>query len=246
MEDAVELEKYLPISYKTPAEQDYIVFIWDAFETNYQDGKYQFAFLAYHMLVMSFIYFTIWKIRENEPDDFKKATIGSSKDTENILIQASSPFVFGKINERSILRFLKLIQCDNSKIGTYAKLVDDRNEIAHANGNIFYNNQTSLDKKISGILSIVNEIQTHSNSIINHCYENFLVENHNESEREYADLNDQIREVLIHGYYLSQKDIDFCIGFDIEELRGQIGFNQIKILHSSLCEAYGTEEDKMW
>jgi hypothetical protein len=30
------------------------------------------------------------------------------------------------VNERSILRFLKLIACDNAKIGTYAKLVDDR------------------------------------------------------------------------------------------------------------------------
>ncbi len=27
-----------------------------------------------------------------------------------------------------------LIACDNGKIGTYAKLVDDRNESAHPNG----------------------------------------------------------------------------------------------------------------
>jgi len=32
------------------------------FETNFTYGKYQFAFLAYHMLAMSFVYFNIWQI----------------------------------------------------------------------------------------------------------------------------------------------------------------------------------------
>src|ERR1019366_1170772 len=57
MEEAAELANYLPLSFKTPKEQEYIEFLWDAFETNYKHGKYQFAFLAYHMLTMSFVYF---------------------------------------------------------------------------------------------------------------------------------------------------------------------------------------------
>jgi hypothetical protein len=48
MEEAAELSKYLPLSFKTRSEQEYIAFLWDAFETNYTYGKYQFAFLAYH------------------------------------------------------------------------------------------------------------------------------------------------------------------------------------------------------
>jgi hypothetical protein len=54
MEDALELSTYLPLSYISPKEQEYIAFLWDAFETNYEHEKYQFAFLAYHMLTMSF------------------------------------------------------------------------------------------------------------------------------------------------------------------------------------------------
>jgi len=34
MEEAAELANYLPLSYKTRSEQDYIAFLWDAFETN--------------------------------------------------------------------------------------------------------------------------------------------------------------------------------------------------------------------
>ena len=63
MEEAAELGNYLPLSFKSPKEQEYIEFLWDAFETNYTHGKYQFAFLAYHMLTMSFVYFNIWQIK---------------------------------------------------------------------------------------------------------------------------------------------------------------------------------------
>ncbi len=57
MEVAFELGNYLPLSFKTRSEEDYLRFLCEAFESNYQNGKYQFAFLAYHMLTMSFIYF---------------------------------------------------------------------------------------------------------------------------------------------------------------------------------------------
>jgi hypothetical protein len=88
--------------------------------------------------------------------------IGFDKDIEKSLLEATSPFVFSTVNERSILRFLKLIACDNGKIGAYAKLVDDRNESAHPNGNIFYSTEAAPDLKITEILRVVAEIQTHS------------------------------------------------------------------------------------
>jgi hypothetical protein len=31
---------------QNPQREDYIAFLWDAFETNYTHGKYQFIFLA--------------------------------------------------------------------------------------------------------------------------------------------------------------------------------------------------------
>ena len=157
MEEAAELADYLPLSFKTPNEQEYVEFLWDAFETNYTHGKYQFAFLAYHMLAMSFVYFNIWQIKQTELADFEKGLIGFGKDIEKNLLGATSPFVFSTVNERTMLRFLKLIACDNAKIGTYAKLVDDRNETAHPNGNIFFRTQVALDIKIREILRVVDE-----------------------------------------------------------------------------------------
>lgn len=99
MEEAVELANYLPLSFKTPKEQEYIEFLWDAFETNYTHGKYQFAFLAYHMLTMSFVYFNIWQIKQNEPGDFANGLIGFNKDVEKGLLAATSPFSFSVVQE---------------------------------------------------------------------------------------------------------------------------------------------------
>ena len=238
MEDAGELANYLPLSFKTSTEEEYIQFLWDAFETNYTHGTYQFAFLAYHMLTMSFVYFNVWQIKQTEPKDFEKGLIGFTKDIEKNLLGATSPFVFSTVNERSILRFLKLIACDNSKIGTYAKLVDDRNESAHPNGNIFYSTEAALNVKITETLRVVAEIQTHSRTVIEHCYRDFLAQNCDPEEREYPEASDQIREVLIHGNYLSQKDIEICLGFDVETLSAEPGIEGIRELHTALVEVY--------
>src|ERR1700674_6085887 len=102
MEDAAELADYLPLSFKTPSEQEYIAFLWDAFETNYTHGNYQFAFLAFHMLAMSFVYFNIWQIKQARPADFEMGLIGFARD-EKSLRDATSPFVFSSVNERTIL-----------------------------------------------------------------------------------------------------------------------------------------------
>ena len=198
------------------------------------------------------------RIRQTRPEDFEKGLIGFGKDIEKNLLEATSPFVFSSVNERSILRLgrssrrdstssipgvvLNLVACDNGKIGTYAKLVDDRNETAHPDGNIFFSTQAALDTKIVEILRVVDEIQAHSKPVIEHAYREFLLQNHDPDEREYPDAADQIREMLIHGNYLSQKDIDICLGFDVESLADRPGIEGMRELHAALAETYKAED----
>lgn len=239
MEEAAELGNYLPLSFKSPQEQEYIEFLWDAFDTNYMHGKYQFAFLAYHMLTMSSVYFNIWQIRQARPKDFEMGLIGFGRDIEKNLLEATSPFIFSTVNERSILRLLKLIACDNGKIGTYAKLVDDRNDTAHPNGHIFFSTQDALDTKIAEILRVVDEIQGYSRCVIEQAFRTFLLNNYDPEEREYPDAADQIRELLIHENYLSQKDIEICVGFDLAGVQDQPEINSIRMLHEVMKSEYG-------
>ena len=245
MEEAAELRDYLPLSFTSPKEQEYVTFLWDAFETNYTHGKYQFAFLAYHMLTMSFIYFNIWQIKKMEPKNFEMSLIGFGKDVEKELIASTSPFAFSIVKERSILRILKLIDCDNSKIGTYAKMVDDRNKTAHPNGHIFFSTQAALDIKITEIIRVVEEIQTHSKPVIERCYREFLLCSHNHEERQYSDVTDQIREVLIHENYMSQMDIKLCLAHDLSDLRKCGDYTHIEEFHNCLQATSGMEIERV-
>ena len=119
MDDALDLAEYLPVSFKTPSEQEYIAFLWATFEENYNKTRYQFAFLAYHMLMMSYVYFKIWQIRESCPDDFEKGLIDFARDDERNWLRDASPFTFSKVNERAVLRLFRLIGCDDGQIGNY-------------------------------------------------------------------------------------------------------------------------------
>lgn len=234
IEEADQLEGFLPISYRTAKEQEYVRFLWEAFNDNCASGKYQFAFLAYHMLTMCFVYFNIWQIKLIKPEGFATALIGFGKDLEKELLEATSPFTFSVVNESSVMRFLKLIECDNAKIGAYTKLVKDRNETARSNGNIFYSFEDELAVKVRDVLRLVSEIQGHSEGIIVEGYKKFLSESADPEEREHIEIQDQVREVLIHESYMSLVDLDFCANFNIAGFNDHPHFAEIEALHAEV------------
>src|SRR5205085_2547829 len=80
-----------------------------------------------HMLYMSFIYFEVWQIKMNRKNDFENSLIAYSKDHEKMMLNATTPFAFVEIGESNFIRFLKLIGCDNGKIGSYCTSVKARN-----------------------------------------------------------------------------------------------------------------------
>lgn len=210
----------------------------DSFEQNYQNGKYQFAVLACHMLYMSFVYFSVWQIKNSNPNDFAKSLIGFSKDDEKSLLSASNPFTFAKISEARIFRFLKLIGCENDAVGNFSGLVQQRNDIAHSNGHIYYTDSSSAAKKVAEVLVQVACIQQCMTSVIHDCLRCFLLDSWNEDEREYNDAIDQIREVLIHPNYFSQKDIESCLVFNIHSLSDHERFEAIKELFGVFVKAH--------
>lgn len=242
MEEFYQLMEYFPASFKNEKDGEYIAYLRDSFEQNYQNGKYQFAILACHMLYMSFIYFSVWQIKNSRPVDFGKSLIGFSKDDEKSLLTASSPFAFWTINEARIFRFLKLVGCENEAVGKFSKLVQQRNEIAHSNGNIFYSDSASADQKLGEVLVQVDAIQQCMTSVIHDCLRRFLLDSWDEDKREYYETTDQIREVLIHPNYFSRKDIEACLTFDIEIFSGHENFLALKEIFDTFTTVYRKDE----
>jgi hypothetical protein len=240
MEDALPILEYLPDSFKEPGEQEYIRFLWDAFESNYEHEKFQFAMLPYHMLYMSFVYFSVWQIRLMRPTDFSHATIFQKNEKQ--VMAGTSPFTLYRVAEGEVFKFLRIIGCDEDQIRPFSELVGERNKLAHANGMIACGDQTSADAKIAEILKQVRAIQSHMTPVLHRCLKAFLLDNATPTEeREYEDPADQIRELLVHKNYFSLKDIEACMTFDVQTMSTEPQFAEIKVLFDEFVAIYAKE-----
>lgn len=216
MDEALRIHDYLPISYANRKEEAYVRFLWDAFETNYKADKYEFANLAFHLLYMSFVCFSVWQIRAARRADFDKAMVGFQSDVENKLAVADTPFkFFENLKESAIFRFIKLVGCDNQQVGEFSKFVKQRNRIAHPSGTVFFNNKQNIDEQIEQVMFEIERIQQLMRAVLHDCLRSFLHQNSNPEEWEYSLPEDQINAAFIQTLYLSRRDIDACLVFDI-------------------------------
>ncbi len=164
---------------------------------------------------MSYVYFSVWQIKQAKPEAFTHAVLFQQKEKE--LLTASSPFTFSEVNERSIFKFLRLAGCENQHIGKFQKLVDQRNEIAHPNGNIFFSDQATADQRIEEVMQQIRGIQNHMPSVLHACLLQFLRDSANPDEREIADSEVHVEMNFLHKHYLSRKDIEACLACDLSE-----------------------------
>lgn len=245
MDEARAILDYLPLSYRNKDEDQYVGFLWDSFASNYESEKYEFANLAFHLLYMSYICFAVWRIRAARRTDFEKAMVGFQSEVENKLYKADSPFQFYEhLKESTIFRFIKLIGCGNDQVGEFAKFVKYRNRIAHPSGTTLFNDQQALDDHVAQVLTEVGNVQSHMTSVLHDLLREFLCSDSNDPEkREAPDAQTEIETSLLHRYYLSLKDIETCLGFDIESLAEQPDFPVIKDLFDIFVDLYSTEED---
>lgn len=243
LEPALRILEHLPHSFRDESESEYIQFLWDAFESNYNSEKFQFSLLACHMLYMSFVYFSIWKIRHAYPDKYFQASVFLAKQdlSELELTEISSPFTFSKVSEKTIFRMLRLAGCTQEDIKPLSKLVTERNLIAHSSGHIYYSDRKTADRKIEEVLSRIETIQAHMKKVIVGCYTGFLLTSCDPETREYEDRPDQIREFLIRSHYFSNEDIKACTEHDISALKPLAGYPEMSTLHAEMNRLYGNE-----
>lgn len=242
MDEALELGEYLPQSFANASEQAYLDFLWSAFETNYEAERYEFASLAFHLLYMSFVSFSVWQVRLARPEQFAMAMVGFDK-SESALIACESPFKFyDQLRESQIFRFLKLIGCSNQQVGEFAKFVKRRNKIAHPTGTVFFNDQAAIDAEIAEMMKEVRNIEAHMQPVIVELYRRFLADSADPETREYAEPGDEVTANFVHANYMSAADLVICRGLDIETLSDEPGFEDMQALHAALAATYIDDE----
>jgi hypothetical protein len=239
MDEALELSDFLPISYGVHTEEEYVKFLWDAFQSNYEGAKFEFASLAFHLLYMSFVSFSLWQIRLAREQDFRSALVGFQIEAERNLLSANSPFKFYEnLKESQIFRFLKLIGCANDQVGEFSKFVKRRNKIAHPSGTVFFNDRDTIESEIAEMMREVRNIEVHMRPVIVDVYKRFLLDCADAEELEYATYEQELEVNFVHKNYASRKDIEFCLHHDIDLFREHVNFRLIAALHATLAAKY--------
>ena len=244
---ANKIKLYLPLLYKRQEEQIYIDGLLDAFSINYAKGFYQFAYLQYHMIFMSSIYFMLLKVHTIKQSPFDNALQYMMKDNarkfhaKNNKREGNLYFgSFALISESDVFRLLFLMDMETGLLGELQKTVKERNKYAHANGNITIKSQETLNEKIHNYLALLEHVFSLFKEPVKELYSSLLQEEsfYNPEIRQSADETEQIKEFFIKEFGVSYHDLNICRKIRTKSLEALDNFEEIKPLHISLCQYF--------
>jgi len=157
-EQAVEIHDYLPVA-RNPAEQDYVLHLWDAFltlDTLGGDGR-PFFIMPFHLLFMLSLQYKILRIAKTHDRVMKIIISSISGRNRSILLKSKrSVFDVALINERTMPEIFGLIEVADQDILKIKNLVDNRNDnLAHAKGWV----ELEPEDKIQEYLEVLKHIQ---------------------------------------------------------------------------------------
>ena len=218
-----EMLSHLPIN---PEDEEdivnYIKNITNLIAINYKYGQYQFAYFGVHLLYMTYIYCTAWKIGQIEPERYKDAIVfarsynGREKDFK--IEDPNSIFVYSLMPEKDIAKLFKIIELDNSQISMVGDLVDTRNDMAHASGKFEILNEESFDAKVSNIISSMNFIHRCMVRLIRKWYGQVLISFCKGEYEGYDNPKDVIIEQMIQTFKLSTNELLVCNEMSVSSL----------------------------
>jgi len=218
-----EILSYLPIN---PEDEEdivnYVQNITNLIAVNYRYGQYQFAYFGVHLLYMTYIYCTAWKIGKIEPGRYKDAIVfarsynGRERDLK--IEEADSVFAYSLMPEKDIAKLFKIIELDKSQISQVGNLVDTRNEMAHASGKFEILTEEIFDAKVSSILSSMDIIHRCMTRLIRTWYSQILLRFCKGEYEGYEDPKDFIAEQMIQTYKLSINELLLCNEMSVSSL----------------------------
>lgn len=243
-----ELLGFLPVEYKDENEKQYIDALILATHTSYKNGLYQFAYIQYHMLFMTAVYYIILKISVFNEEEFKKALFYMLKDRCNEFWNESNTknhkLYFGSfaiINESDVFMLLRLVGLDNNLLGELKKLVQDRNNYAHANGQLQLTSDELFMKALNSYNSKIQKVVGLLKSDLIDFYKKTVSSPnfYDKNIRAYLDADEQIIEEFIKEYSLSKEELNWLRKIHLSEFDSYNGNKtEIKKLHKSLMDYY--------
>jgi hypothetical protein len=246
MDEVYEILEYLPIS--DVEVNDYVSPLFNSAIVTYEKEEYQFSYFAIHLIFMTYIYLTVWKISQFHKDKYEHSLLfarpynGKEVDFKEI----KTIFDFSHLPEKDIFEFFALIGVDNGYIKSTKKLIDYRNDMAHATGKIQIYSEEKFNIAITEVLSVTKKIHEKLTLTIRAWY-NEELRNYakNGLPENYSTPSDYITEGFIKNLSFSKKDLEVCKDFGLNKLknRKESGLSKEEIekiveFHESVKEQY--------
>lgn len=246
-DELYKMLEYLPEEFLDESEEKYIDALMLAAQTSYENGLYQFAYVQYHMMFMTAVYYALLKVSILQPDEFDKALFYLLKDRFSDFRKPSNTkngkLYFGSfaiINESDVLMLLRVIGLDNSLLGELKKLVEERNRYAHANGQL----QLTSDELFMEAINTYNSKIQQVISLLRPALTDFYIRTITAAEfydpeiRGYLDPEEQIVQEFIKAYSLSRNELNWLRKIKLSDFDAYEGAEEIKTLHSALIHYY--------
>lgn len=218
-----DILNFLPIN--PDDEEDvigYIENISNLIAVNYKYGQYQFAYFGMHLLYMTYIYCTAWKISQIEPDRYKDVIVFArsynGREKELKIEDAESIFSYSLMPEKDIAKLFTIIELDKSQISFVSNLVDTRNEMAHASGKFEILTSEGFDASVNNIYKSIDIINRATEKLIKKWYIQVLVSYCNGEYDEYDNPKDFIFEQMIQSFKLSVNELLMCKKASVKDL----------------------------
>lgn len=218
-----EILSYLPI--EPDDEEDiinYIQNITDIIVINYRYGHYQFAYFGIHLLYMTYIYCTAWKIGQIENSRYKDAIVFarpySGRERDLKIEEADTVFAYSLIPEKDIAKLFKIIDLDRSQISVVGDLVDIRNDMAHATGKFEILTEDGFDVKTHSVLISIVAINRCMEKPIRKWYAEILLRFCRGDFDGYDNPRDIVIEQMIQSFKLSIVELLICNEMSVSSL----------------------------
>jgi len=196
------ISKSLPISFGSDDADNYIQYVQAACIENYRHEKYQFSFLAFHLLYMCYIYKELWQGNlcnvSGLVDKIRQQCNRAPYD---------SPFRISVIPEKEVIPFLNHFGFHQNKTKQFSSSVEWRDNCAHASGFIQYKKH-DVETNISQIMVYIREIEAkkkkHVASLFESHFSNYFKP---DDPGAYFPYGFSSVETFINAYLLSVNDV---------------------------------------
>lgn len=203
-----EVSDFLPLRFKDEETAEFIKYLGDAYLENAANDKFQFAFTAFHMLNMVFIYKVQWFLKEQGNADIEQSLENFARQNNGATF--STLFDLSQLHEKTSLeKLLRALNFHVNDIDICKNHVGVRNNCSHASGRVYYKTRQRIEHYIQEELEYIDKVQGRLEPALTLFLQNFLEQNWDKK------LIASNLENLFEDKYLSRKDLEMLASVDL-------------------------------